>query len=185
MGAAVRQRPVPPADTVASGCPRACPDGRCPRGSRPADTHSADTSKKKRRLILECDELWSFVGSKCSRWWVWLALDAETRRVVAAFVGGRDERAARHLWDALPAEYRDGAVVRTDFLAAYAAVVPGSRHVPGGKGDGVTSHVERFWCTLRQRCSRFVRKSLSFSKCVHNHIGALWYFIRHYNASLP
>jgi insertion element IS1 protein InsB len=37
---------------------------------------------------------------------------------------------------------------------------------------------------LRQRCARFVRKTLSFSKCVFNHLGALWYFIRHYNESL-
>ena len=151
----------------------------------PPRRHPRRRRKKKRRLILECDELWSFVGSKGSRWWVWLALDADTRRVVGAFVGGRDERTAIEFWNSLPAEYRDGAVVHTDFLAAYAAIVPGSRHLPGGKGEGLTSHVERFWCTLRQRCSRFVRKSLSFSKCVYNHIGALWYFIRHYNASLP
>ena len=54
----------------------------------------------------------------------------------------------------------------------------------GGKDAGITCHIERFWCTLRQRCGRFVRKTLSFSKCPLNHVGALWYFIRHYNASL-
>ena len=36
--------------------------------------------------------------------------------------------------------------------------------------------------TLRQRCSRLVRKTLSFSKKLANHIGALWYFIHDYNA---
>ena len=35
---------------------------------------------------------------------------------------------------------------------------------------------------LRQRCSRLVRKTLSFSKKLANHIGALWYFIHDYNA---
>ncbi|MDB9391754.1 IS1 family transposase, partial [Microcystis aeruginosa] len=38
--------------------------------------------------------------------------------------------------------------------------------------------------TLRQRISRLVRKSLSFSKNVENHIGAIWYFIHDYNAQL-
>ncbi|MEM1171694.1 MAG: IS1 family transposase, partial [Cyanobacteria bacterium P01_H01_bin.35] len=38
--------------------------------------------------------------------------------------------------------------------------------------------------TLRQRVSRLVRKTLSFSKSVENHIGAIWYFIHHYNQSL-
>lgn len=31
--------------------------------------------------------------------------------------------------------------------------------------------------------SRLVRKTLSFSKSLENHIGAIWYFIHHYNAS--
>ncbi|HEY7315540.1 MAG TPA: IS1 family transposase, partial [Gemmataceae bacterium] len=35
--------------------------------------------------------------------------------------------------------------------------------------------------TLRQRCARLVRKTLSFSRKMENHVGALWYFIRYYN----
>ena len=71
------------------------------------------------------------------------------------------------------------------FWAADAAVVPEARHVACGKGDGTTCHVERFWCTVRQRCARFVRKTPSFSKCHWNHTGSLWDFIHHYTASLP
>ncbi len=74
-------------------------------------------------------------------------------------------------------------MVFSDFRAAYAAVIPESQHVACGEGDGMTCHVERLRCTVRQRCSRFVRKSLSFSKCPWNHVGPLWYFIHHYNAS--
>jgi len=37
---------------------------------------------------------------------------------------------------------------------------------------------------MRQRISRLVRKTLSFSKKTENHVGAIWYFIHHYNASL-
>jgi len=29
-----------------------------------------------------------------------------------------------------------------------------------------------------------VRKTLSFSKLLENHIGAIWYFVHYYNASL-
>lgn len=133
--------------------------------------------------MIEADELWSFVARKGDVWWVWAALDADTRQVVAMVAGDRSEATARRLWDALPDEYRDGATVYTDFLAQYRAVVPAGRHVAAGKDAGLTNHVERFWCTLRQRCARFVRKTLSFSKCPRNHVGALWYFIRLYNAS--
>jgi IS1 family transposase len=132
--------------------------------------------------VIEADELWSFVESKARQQWVWVALDAETRRVVAAVIGDRSEFTARCLGDLLPEEYQTDAVFCTDFLPAYQAVLPAERHATGGKGDGLTNHVERFWCTLRQRCARFVRKTLSFSKCPLNHIGALWFFIRLYNS---
>jgi len=135
--------------------------------------------------VIEADEMWSFVGDKGNVRWVWAALDARSRRVVAMAVGDRTEATAKKLWDALPQEYRTGAIVCTDFLAQYAAVVPATRHLAVGKDAGLTNHVERFWCTLRQRCSRCVRKTLSFSKCPRNHLGALWFFVRLYNASLP
>jgi insertion element IS1 protein InsB len=133
--------------------------------------------------VIEADELWSFVGSKGDVWWVWAAVDAGTRQVVAMAAGDRSEATARYLWEALPDEYRDGAIVCTDFLAQYKAVVPEDRHAAAGKETGLTAHVERFWLTLRQRCARFVRKTLSFSKCPGNHVGSLWYFVRLYNAS--
>jgi IS1 transposase len=40
-----------------------------------------------------------------------------------------------------------------------------------------TNHVERFNYTLRQRVSRLVRATLSFSKKLAHHIGAIKYFI--------
>ena len=131
--------------------------------------------------MIEADELWSFVGSKADVRWVWVALDAGTRRVPAMVAGDRSADTARRLWDALPRGYRTGVTVFTDFLASYQVVIPASRHRAVGKDTGLTAHVERFWLTLRQRCARFVRKTLSFSKCERNHLGALWYFIRLYN----
>jgi insertion element IS1 protein InsB len=133
--------------------------------------------------VIEADEMWSFVGKKLVQVWVWGALDAETRAVVAMVTGDRSEETARALFAALPAEYRDGAIFLTDFWPAYRAALPDGRHGECNKGDGLTNHIERFWCTLRQRCARFVRKTLSFSKCPLNHVGALWFFIRLYNAS--
>lgn len=135
--------------------------------------------------MIEADELWSFVGSKGDVHWVWVALDVGTRRVLAMVVGDRSAATAKRLWDALPRGYRTGVTVYTDFLASYRAVIPRARHRAVGKDTGLTAHIERFWLTLRQRCARFVRKTLTFSKCPKNHLGALWYFIRLYNESRP
>ncbi len=133
---------------------------------------------------MQCDELWSFVDNKGNKQWVWLALDADTREIVGVYIGKRDETAAWNLWDSLPPVYRQCAVAYTDFWAAYAAVFPSKRHQAVGKETGLTSYIERFNNTLRQRVSRLVRKTLSFSKSLENHIGAIWYFVHHYNASL-
>jgi IS1 family transposase len=57
-----------------------------------------------------------------------------------------------------------------------------------GKETGLTNdveRVERLNNTLRQRISRLVRRTLSFSKSWVNHEAAIWRFIHHYNASLP
>jgi insertion element IS1 protein InsB len=113
-----------------------------------------------------------------------LALDANTREIVGVYIGARDEAAAHKLWQSLPPLYRQCAIAYTDFWAAYAAVLPSKRHRAVGKETGKTSYIERFNNTLRQRVSRLVRKTLSFSKSLENHIGAIWYFIHHYNASL-
>ncbi len=121
---------------------------------------------------------------KDNKQWVWLALDVETREIVGVHIGDRDEQAARKLWNSLPSIYRQCAVAYTDFWAAYGAVFPSQRHRAVGKETGKTSYIERFNNTLRQRVSRLVRKTLSFSKSLQNHIGAIWYFIHHYNESL-
>jgi len=73
--------------------------------------------------------------------------------------------------DPLPPEYRQRAVCYTDFLQAYASVLPSKRHKAVDKASGRTSLIERLNNTIRQRCSRLVRKTLSFSKKLPNHIG--------------
>jgi len=142
------------------------------------------THKPKGPISVQCDELHSFVAHKDNVQWVWLALDSYTREIVGCFIGSRDKTAAQALWESMPPVYRQCAVCYSDFWAAYACVLPSKRHKAVGKETGKTNYIERFNNTLRQRVSRLVRKTLSFSKKLENHIGAIWNFIHHYNASL-
>ncbi|NJK35898.1 MAG: IS1 family transposase [Oscillatoriales cyanobacterium SM2_2_1] len=142
------------------------------------------TFKKKGRLTLQLDEVWSFVSSKKNKQWVWLAIDADSREIVGVLVGDRSRQGAKGLWQSLPAIYRQCAVCYTDFWEAYEQVLPSKRHRAVGKDAGKTSYIERLNNTSRQRVGRLVRKTLSFSKKLINHIGAIWYFVHHYNASL-
>lgn len=131
----------------------------------------------------ETDELWSFVGRKTNKQWVWLALDRTTRQVVALFVGDRSAKGALGLWEALPERYRQHATFHTDDWEAYKGILPADRH-RYSKQKKHTNHVERFFCTLRQRASRLVRLSLSFSKKLERHINSIRFVATFYNLSL-
>jgi insertion element IS1 protein InsB len=142
------------------------------------------TPKPKGALKVQMDELWSFVDDKGNKQWVWLALDVITREIVGCYIGDRSADSALALWQSMPAVYRQCAVIYTDHWEAYKAVLPSNRHHSVGKETGLTSYIERFNNTLRQRVSRLVRKTLSFSKKLDNHIAAIWNFIHHYNEQI-
>jgi len=52
---------------------------------------------------------------------------------------------------------------KRDFWVSYPVALPSKRHRAVGKETGLTSYIERFNYTLRQRVSRLVRKTLSNS----------------------
>ena len=133
--------------------------------------------------------MWSFVGKRANKQWIWIAMDANTRQVIAFHVGDRSRESAKELWANIPVAYREQARFHTDQYEAYKGVIPPERHHAITKQARKTNHIERFNNTLRQRLSRLVRETLSFSKKLANHIGAIRYFICHYNltraAALP
>jgi IS1 family transposase len=131
-------------------------------------------------MILELDELWSFVLKRANKRWVWIALCRLTRQVVAYVIGDRSEESCRKLWGRVPEVYRAGQCY-TDFWEAYKKVIPDEQHTAVGKESGQTAHVERWNNTLRQRLGRFVRKTLSFSKSELMHEICLRLFLHRYN----
>jgi IS1 family transposase len=133
------------------------------------------------RLEVEADEMSSFVQKKANKQWIWIAMDATTRQVIAFHVGDRSRGSAKRLWAKIPEAYRQHATFYTDQYVVYVGVIPTTQHRPISKLARKTNHVERFNSTLRQRVSRLVREALSFSKKLANHIGAIKLFICHYN----
>lgn len=131
----------------------------------------------------EADEMWSFVGKKENKQWIWLVMNTANRQIIAFHIGGRGCDDAKLLFDKIPSIFKTNAVFFTDFWQGY-NILADEKHIAKGKEKGYTNHIERFNNTLRQRCSRLVRQTLSFSKKVENHIGAIKYFICHYNKYL-
>jgi insertion element IS1 protein InsB len=133
------------------------------------------------RLEVEADYMASFVQQKANKPWIWIAMDARTRHVMALHVGDRSRKSAKRLWAKMPHTYPQHATFYTDQYVVYAGVLPAAEHREIGKLARTTNHLERFNNTLRRRVSRSVREALSFSKKLANHIAAITPFICHSN----
>ena len=134
-------------------------------------------------IRLEADELCSFVQKKSNKKWLWLVMNTANRQIISFHVGNRGKEDAQQLLDKVPDFFKQKGTFFTDFWKAYELIEP-EQHVQAGKETGLCNHIERFNNTLRQRCARLVRKTLSFSKKIELHIGAIKYFICHYNKCL-
>lgn len=131
---------------------------------------------------IQLDEMWSFVGNSKNKQWIWLALNPYNRQIVAMHVGSRGVKDAKIFYNNIPESFKKDAGFFTDYWAAYRKTIrKEGTHFAVGKDSGLTAYIERFNCTMRQRVSRLVRKGLSFSKSLENHIGAIKYFICDYN----
>ena len=128
--------------------------------------------------------MWTFVGRRKRKVWLWLAIERASRRIVAWVLGCRGAATAQRLWAALPRRYRRHCRYHTDQWEAYAKVLPADAHRPHPKGSGGTSIVEAINCSLRQRCGVLVRKSCSFSKSLRMHTARIKIVIDNYNPTL-
>jgi insertion element IS1 protein InsB len=127
--------------------------------------------------ILEYDEAWSFVLKKINKRWLWTVMCRRTRQIIAFVIGDRSEKTCRRLWRKVPIEYRS-CVSYSDFWDAYQKVLPQETHHAVGKDSGQVSHMERWYCTLRQHQARYVRKTLSFSKRdTFHHLVTKWFIV--------
>jgi len=129
--------------------------------------------------VLEYDEAWSFVLKKINKRWLWTVMCRRTRQIIAFVIGDRSEATCRRLWNKVPIEYRS-CISYSDFWEAYQKVLPKETHYAVGKESGQVSHMERWYCTLRQHQARYVRKTLSFSKRdAFHHMVTKWFIVDH------
>ena len=76
------------------------------------------------RLEAEADARWSFVQKKANKQWIWIAMDATTRQIIAFHVGDRSHESGKALWAPIPLGYREGAMFHTDQYAVHKGVIP-------------------------------------------------------------
>ena len=91
--------------------------------------------------------MWSFVARKANKQWIWMALDVETKQVIAFYVGDRSrpERSATVAADS--GSNREQASSTPTLGKHIEGVIPAARHRIGAKSTGHTNILERFNCT--------------------------------------
>jgi IS1 family transposase len=117
--------------------------------------------------VIEMDELCVRVSPAL---WLWGAMSRSVGSVLAFVVADRTDGALeRLLREEMPLGWRDADAaptrpVCTDFLGAYARLLPAGSHEACDKGSGKTSRVEALNTLWRQRQSGLARKSCGVSR---------------------
>ena len=108
--------------------------------------------------------MWSFVGSKKNKRWLRLAIDHETRVVLAFVFGERKDKVFRELKGLL--EPFGITMFYTDDWGAYERNLEAECHTVGKAN---TQAIERKNLIFRTRIKRLCRKTICFSKSVKMH----------------
>jgi IS1 family transposase/transposase-like protein len=127
-----------------------------------ADFKTTIIPTQNHQATLEVDEIFSYILLKVNQIRIWIVLNKENRQIVSFFIGDGSMESCKRLWRKLPYEFLKCNSF-SDFWKSYNCI-PKETHTKVGKETGLTNHVERLNNTIRQRFSRFVRKTLSFSK---------------------
>jgi len=101
---------------------------------------------------VEADEMSSFVQKKANKQWIWLAMDAKSRQVIAFYVGDRSRKSAKWLSAKIPLVYRQQATFYTDQYVVYDGVIPAAQQKAINKLAHKTNHIERFTTPYGNRC---------------------------------
>jgi insertion element IS1 protein InsB len=103
----------------------------------------------------DLDEMWSFVGNKDNQRWLWLAIDHDSRAVLAFTFGERKDKVFRVLQTLL---IPFGVTMfYTDDWGAYDRNINSDNHTVGKAN---TQRIERKNLTLRTRIKRLARKTI-------------------------
>jgi insertion element IS1 protein InsB len=127
----------------------------------------------------EIDEMWSYVGHKGNKRWLWHAIDRETRKVLAYVFGERKGRVFLELKGLL--EPFGISRFYTDDWGAYERNLDSEQPIIGKKN---TQKIERKHLTLRTRIKRLARKTICFSKKEQMHDIVIGLFVNRYEFGL-
>lgn len=142
---------------------------------------------------VQCDELWSYVGSKAHPVWIWIAMDPKTKLVITWRVGNRDLASGARFMADLNERLNGPSKITTDAHNVYGEALECMFHnhvvaIQGGHGEwarrrGVASTyaVERHNLTLRRSINRLARGTNGFSRSIYHLNAHVAIYLVYYN----
>ena len=143
---------------------------------------------------IQCDEMWCFIRGRAKNLtnhqpdkdgeqWIWVALDVETRFLVAWHSGDRTNEEAYKFFNKIAERVQRVETVYADEHRAYNNI---GLFLAGVTRDfGQTFHVERHNLSLRTNLKRLARRTNAYSKSLHYHLCALAIYSMWYNFIKP
>ena len=130
-------------------------------------TFPVDKTKKHCKVI-EIDEMWHYIGKKKQKLWIWIALDRETKEVLAWQTGSRGKKTLKKLL--IQISHISCDYYATDKWKVYRQLIPDNKLI---QSKAETHIIESQNCRVRHYLARFCqrhplgkRKTLCYSKSV-------------------
>jgi len=127
------------------------------------------TPKQNYYDAIEIDELWTYVGNKANKMWLFYAYHRTTGEMISWVWGKRDYKTVRSLREKLKKLGVTFGTIYTDDFSSFVKAFKSDNHIIGKKN---TVGIEGNNCRLRHRIRRAFRKTCCFSKKVLNHLKA-------------
>jgi IS1 family transposase len=80
---------------------------------------------------VQLDEVWSFVGKKSNKQWLWLALNPINRQIIAFHVGGRSAEDTQLFYEKIPTIFKGNTGFFSDYWQAYVEPLGKENHCVG------------------------------------------------------
>lgn len=119
------------------------------------------TSRQKYYERIEIDEMYSFVGSKNKKVWIFYAYAPETKEILAVTMGKRSRKQLQSLMIQIENLKIEIGFYCTDKFEAFKDVFPYYKHLIGKK---FTKNIEGINTLIRSKIARFHRRTTKFSK---------------------
>lgn len=103
--------------------------------------------------------MWSFIGTKKKKCWIWLALDKVNKKFLGFVTGSRGKTTGRKLWQKI--KHFNIKQYATDNWEAYQKFLPKEKHLIGKK---YTCDIEGFNSNFRLFLKRLNRRTKCYSK---------------------